>query len=483
VTVSTTSPAAGLDLPVSVQRGFIASTPPATRWLRSHEVEDFAIFALTRGDRTLTVDRLDSPDRVTSDLTDDHIAAIRLFDRGLLTVHSYTDTDVTWMLKDMTAESDALRMLRHRTLGFLPYNMGYRQLTPDTMTGPELVALLTWHYRHTPVRRLDLTFPDADDRAGTGGTGGTAEERHADGTSRTHSFTYTRRVENFEDHTRVVHPHLDPVQNHQFDDAVLDAVFTNLTTRIADEAFGEQRLRVDLNTWRLHPYGHTPTGFTESLPLDVQDALGLLDAPTFTTRDEFVTWAEQALVMTTLCRFGDDAGMRRGGRHHTFRLDPHTHQTFTVSSNNREQAEALEAIHLLAAFDADFVHGPPPRCVAIMSAWDNSLGEVSRSKVYTWDARPGTKDNYPVRREYRATWTDMQADRVLAFHRVARMVQYLDAGLSTDEVLPVFGFEVAMVEKLLSVRPEFADGAAFAAEVLKQRKFARKARTPVTASF
>lgn len=388
------------------QRRLLASTPPPTQWLTAHPFEDLVVRTLMRTP-PLRLGRLGAPGRRSSDLLVERLGAARIFDRGLIQLLDYDETHMAWTWTNLTAHTDATRMLRHRTLGFLPYNLGHIELTPATMSGPELVAMLVWHYRHSTVRHLMLDL--AGDRV-------TFVEQHADGTTTVRPFKVVPNVSHYREQTSNINPHRDDPER-VWEAATLKAFLTNLVTRIAPAEFGEPRMTVNLINWRLNPHAYTPVTFTEALPLDVQDALSTLSAPTFGTAEDFVAWTETNLTITVTCTVGDLKGaQRRGGRRHTLRLDPHTHVPSTVSSANPAQVEALAAMHLLHAFGVQ----PEPRCVVAGRAWATD-GFVKQDQQ---------------------SWTPTSVDRVAAIHRVAYAVQHLDAGLDFDLISPTAGLGV-----------------------------------------
>lgn len=396
-------------LSLGAQRALIATTPPATPRLGqkfTETVEDATVRHLMQK-RHITTRRIDDPARTSSDLGDLHHGVVRLFDRGLLALQDRTTDTATWEWANTHAETDSLRMMRHRTLGFLPYNMGYRGLTPETMTGPELVALLVWHHRHDhAIRHLHLvglanhsvqviTEPDT-----------TVSRR---GRSKATVLGGTLEVNGFEEETCRINPHLDK-PNARLSGAAVDAILSNLVHRFAASTFGTTRLSVDLTTWRIYPDGTHPASYTETLHPDVQDALLALRAPTFDSLSDLEAWARHGLSITVRCRIPEDLHSdpdqsgSQGGEHrcgprryqHVLRYDPHTGKGTDVATKDSAGARAA---HFLASLTG---HTSELRCMLVQDAWDGN-GVIANTE--------------------QERWSHTQADRVLAIHLVGSAVR------------------------------------------------------------
>lgn len=320
-------------------RALLASTPPATPALWATPVEDAAVLALRKHGH-LTLVRFDAPDRNGTTLSDLHLGAIRLFDRGIIRLadpdafpdpdefldhdsSALTDTHATWVWNGHRGESMGLALQRWRTLTFLPFQTGFYGLTPeDGMSGPLMVAVLAWHHAHTGVARLDLTAAPSSVH---GPAAVCFVEHHRDGTTRSRALpadAATRRLpfdpkayetafrdrlgDDFSLALSRHNPHVAPKDRPEdrlhtvHEDRLLHA----LCTRIAPTLFGTPALSVDLNTWFLHPHGQAPAATADMVPLDVRDALTVLGAPpeTCATLTSVRDWLAGHPVLTFGCK-------------------------------------------------------------------------------------------------------------------------------------------------------------------------------------
>jgi hypothetical protein len=426
-------------------RAMLASTPPPSTALWATAGEDEAIRALHK-DGHLTLPRFDAhstSDRNGTTLPDIHLGAIRLYDRGIITLATHPDTDApqftdthaTWVWNDHHGESKGLRLQRWRTLSYLPYQVGHFNLTPETtMSGPLMVAVLAWHHSHTGAVRLDLHLNPANpvvtrpseqhfSRLNPRGSDWTLTlvEHHHDGTTHERAITADTAAETVEvtrydfDHAdaddfslalrRNAHPHRQPGRTDLLHPAHEARLLHALTTRIAPTLFdGATALSVDLNTWLLHPHTTAPRAGV-SVPLDVQDALTVLGAPTSTSTGVLtdpaaaIDWATTHAHITVGCK-GTSNGDTIWRYRHTITLTADGAMTIEPPKTATVRARC-DADHMLAA-----LNGHTPTCVTLARILDGTdaasiRGTLSRLRI----SNPAT------------------ADRLEAAHRVCRWLR------------------------------------------------------------
>lgn len=419
----------------------LASTPPPPPTLWATAGEDEAVRALRKHGH-LTLPRFDAPGHNGTTLPTIHLGAIRLFDRAIITLSHATATEATWSWNGHHGESKGLRLQRWRTLSYLPYQVGHFNLTPEhTMSGPLMVAVLAWHHAHTGAVRLDLHLnpviirpsaqhfgrlnPRADDASGWTLT---VVEHHHDGSTRERTITAHTAAETVEvtryefdepdadDFSlalrRNAHPHQQPRPTDVLHPAHEARILHALATRVAPTLFdGATALSVDLNTWLLHPHAATPQA-TVAVPLDVQDALTVLGAPTDVLTDPAaaIDWSTTHASITLGCR-GTSDGESIWRYRHTVTLTADGAMTIQPPKTATVRARC-DAEHMLAA-----LNGHSPTCVSLARVLDGSdpasiRGTLSRLRI----GNPATADRLEAAHRV-CRWLRAPATWVLPEHR------------------------------------------------------------------
>lgn len=415
-------------------RTLLASTPPPPPTLWATAGEDAAILALRKHGH-LTLPRFDAPGYNGTTLSDLHLGAIRLFDRGAIALSAapdaLTDTHATWMWNDHHGESVGLRLQRWRTLTFLPYQTGHYGLTPeDGMSGPLMAAVLVWHHAHTGVRRLDLsattegivTVVEHHHDPATGTTTTRTRRLPADAATRrlpliARAYESAFRDRQGDDFSLALlrrSPHLPPADRPEdrLHPVHEDRLLYALCTRIAPTLYAEPSLSVDLNTWLLHRHGEAPVVASASVPLDVADALTVLGAPPLVIDDPAAArrWATTSARVTFGCK-GSTDGHTIWKHRHILQVTP-TGGVGLIAPRSPAVRDRSDADHLLAA-----LNGRTATCVALTRVLDGTdastiRGTLSRLRIST----PAT------------------ADRLEAAHRVARWLRHPNERLLAEHL-------------------------------------------------
>ena len=417
-------------------RTLLASTPPAARSLWATTTEDTAILALRKHGR-LVLPRVDHHGRTDTALPDIHLGAVRLLDRGIIRLATnphtgqpqVTDTHAEWVWNEHHGEAMGLRLQRWRTLSFLPYQFGYYGLTPATMTGPQMVAVLVWHHAHTGVGRLDLTHTPAlprnphhadNDDTSDADDGWTVSvvEHHRDGTHTTRTITdetatqpvtvtrYNFDADDADDFSLALRhdppSHRQPDPHHQLHPAHEARLLHALCTRIAPTLTNSTTtaLSVDLNTWLLHPHGAAPTINNHTVPLDVQDALHLLGAPPNVTdhHPTAIDWIDNHAQFTLGCK--DPEAPNQWRHRHTLTLTT-SGTVYTLTPATPAVRHRFTADHTLSA-----LRGTTPTCHPIEQLLNGS-------------------DPTPIRKflTTHRIGSPVTADRIEATHRITRWLR------------------------------------------------------------